>query len=211
MVSKGNRQKVTGSSHSLIKNKIDAECHSTLESYNFGIIQLNKITTKKLLSITSQVLLFIAIFYAVTQWQQMDMLETGNQNPAPSFSLVNMQGDLVKFDPKMQTKKTLIYFFAPWCAVCHASIGNIESIKKSVKDQINFLIIALDWKNKQQVEVFLAQHELTIPVLLGTQSTLNKFQIKGFPSYYVINDSGHLISRDLGYTTELGMRLRLGL
>ncbi len=172
---------------------------------------MTKPSIKKLLSYTSQILLFIAIFYGITLWQQKDMLETGSQNLAPSFALVDMDGKLIKFDPNAQTKQTLIYFFAPWCPVCHASIDNIESIKKSTGNSVNFLIIALDWKNKQEVEAFLAKHQLTIPVLLGTQSTLNQFQIRGFPSYYVISDSGQLTSKDMGYTTELGMRLRLGL
>ncbi|MDQ7050465.1 MAG: redoxin family protein [Enterobacterales bacterium] len=171
---------------------------------------MTKPSIKKILSYTSQALVFVAIFYAITLWQQKDMLETGSQNLAPSFALVDMDGNLVKFDPKAQTKQTLIYFFAPWCPVCHASIDNIESIKKSTGNRVNFLIIALDWKNKQQVEEFLAQHELTIAVLLGTQSTLTQFQIGGFPSYYVISDTGRLTSKDMGYTTELGMRLRLG-
>ncbi len=165
---------------------------------------------KKLLSYIGQALLFIVIFYGITQWQQRDMLKTGDQHLAPSFALIDMDGNLVEFDPKKQNKKTLIYFFAPWCPICHASIDNIESIKASLKDQVNYYIIALDWKNKQEVEKFLAEHELTIPVLLGTQSTSDDFKIRGFPSYYVIAKDGQLASKDMGYTTELGMRLRLG-
>ena len=91
------------------------------------------------------------------------------------------------------------------------SIDNIEAIKQSSKGKINFYLIALDWRSKHEIEDFLAQHELSIPVLLGTQKTSESFKIGGFPSYYVIDRSGILQSKDMGYTTELGMRIRLGL
>ena len=91
------------------------------------------------------------------------------------------------------------------------SIDNIESIRQSAPNENNFIVVALDWKNKQEVEAFLAEHSLNMPVLLGTEQTQQDYKIKGFPSYYVIDKNGLLRSKDFGYTTELGMRVRLGL
>jgi peroxiredoxin len=168
-------------------------------------------TKKKLISWLNQGLIFIGIFFLITWWQQKDMLMTSSDHVAPSFSLVSMKDEVFQFEPLQQTQKTLIYFFAPWCSVCHASIDNIEAIKKSSQKKINFIIIALDWKSKQEVELFIAKHELTVPVLLGTREVSQQFKIAGFPSYYVVDRAGKLQSKDMGYTTELGMRLRLGL
>lgn len=172
---------------------------------------MKKQTKKNIVTWTSQILLFIGIFVAFSWWQQKDMLPTNSQELAPAFSLVSMDGEVIHFDPNKQTKSTLIYFFAPWCSVCHISIDNIESIRRSSPDKSNFVVIALDWKNKQEVASFLAQHSLNMPVLLGTKKTQQDYKIKGFPSYYVINVDGTLQSKDFGYTTELGMRVRLGL
>ncbi len=172
---------------------------------------MKKQTKKKLVSWVSQILLFIGIFVAISWWQKKDMLPTSSQALAPAFNLVSMNGKVFNFDPKQQNKNTLIYFFAPWCSICHVSIDNIEAIRKSAPDKYNFIVIALDWKNKQEVEAFLSDHELNMPVLLGTDQTQLDFKIKGFPSYYVIDKQGILQSKDFGYTTELGMRVRLGL
>lgn len=172
---------------------------------------MKKPTKKKLIVWLNQILIFIGIFILITWWQQKDMLSTGNENLSPSFKLVSMENEVISFDPTKSGNKTLIYFFAPWCSICHASIDNIEAIKESSQDQINFYIIALDWKSKQEISEFLSQHNLTIPVLLGSRSTSDAFQIKGFPSYYVIDKKGKIKHRDMGYTTELGMRVRLGL
>ncbi len=172
---------------------------------------MTKETKKKMISWINQGLIFVGIFLAITWWQQKDMLRISSDALAPSFSLVDMTGNIVQFDPATQQQKTLVYFFAPWCGVCHISINNMESIKKSSDGKINFYAIALDWQSKQEVEFFLTDHNLTMPVLLGTRETLEKFKIGGFPSYYVIDHSGILQSKDMGYTTELGMRVRLGL
>jgi thiol-disulfide isomerase/thioredoxin len=172
---------------------------------------MKKDKIKKIILWLNQILVFIGIFLVITWWQQKDMLNTGSDNPAPSFQLVSMNNQLVKFSPSELQSKALIYFFAPWCGVCHASIDNIEAIKQSTNGEIEFYIVALDWKSKQEISEFLSKHELTIPVLLGTSTTTNAFKINGFPSYYVIGQDGSIQYKDMGYTTELGMRVRLGL
>lgn len=172
---------------------------------------MKKETKQKIISWVNQGLIFVGIFFLITWWQQKDMLLTSSEQLAPSFTLVQMNDEVFHFEPSNQSQKTLIYFFAPWCSICHASIDNIEAIKKSSNGNINFITIALDWKSKQEVQAFLAEHDLTMPVLLGTKEISEKFQIGGFPSYYVINSKGFLQSKDMGYTTELGMRVRLGL
>ena len=172
---------------------------------------MKKETKRKIVSWTNQTLIFVALFFAITWWQQKDMLQTNSKALSPEFSLVDMQKNVQKFIPDQQKQKTLIYFFAPWCGVCHASIDNIEAIKRSAEGEINFYLVALDWKTKQEVELFLSSHKLTIPVVLGTRETQETFQIRGFPSYYVIDSKGSIQSKDMGYTTELGMRIRLGL
>lgn len=172
---------------------------------------MKKLTKKKLVSWVGQILLFIGVIVAISWWQKKDMLPTSSQEIAPAFNLVSVNGDVFNFDPQQQSKNTLIYFFAPWCSVCHVSIDNIEAIRKSAPDKNNFIVIALDWKSIQEVEAFLAEHTLNMPVLLGTVQTQKDYKIKGFPSYYVLDKKGVLKSKDFGYTTELGMRVRLGL
>ncbi len=172
---------------------------------------MKKTTKKKLIVGFNQLLLFIGIFMLISWWQKKDMLATHSAELAPAFTLVTVDGETFRFDPQTQNKKTLIYFFAPWCSICHLSIENIESIRQSAPNENNYIVVALDWKNQQEVDAFLAEHTLNMPVLLGTKNTRQDFKIKGYPSYYVINSDGYVKSKDFGYTTELGMRVRLGL
>jgi peroxiredoxin len=149
------------------------------------------------------------LWFLLTQWQQKEMLASDHATKAPSFSLRSIKGKQVNFFSKKQNKKILLYFFAPWCAICHASIDNIEEIKRSFKDEIIIYAIALDWKNEQAIHHFLKSHTLSMPILLGTSSVKTNYKISGYPSYYIIGKDGMILSKDKGYTTEIGMRLRL--
>lgn len=103
-------------------------------------------------------------------------------------------------------KKKILYFFAPWCQICHLSIGNLQSQFEKNSD-IDVVAIALDYVDSDEVLDFVRQHELTIDIGLGTESLKHQFKISAYPSYYVIDEENTVIKRSVGYTSELGLYL----
>jgi peroxiredoxin len=106
-----------------------------------------------------------------------------------------------------QGKTTVLYFFAPWCQVCHVSIGNLQSLFQK-NEQLNVIAIALDFTNKDEVRNFSNKHQLTFPVALGNEAIKKVFEISGYPSYYVLNEENVIIAKSMGYSSELGLYLR---
>jgi peroxiredoxin len=106
-----------------------------------------------------------------------------------------------------QGKTTVLYFFAPWCQVCHVSIGNLQSLFQK-NEQLNVIAIALDFTNKDEVRNFTNKHQLTFPVALGNEAIKKVFEISGYPSYYVLNEENVIIAKSMGYSSELGLYLR---
>ncbi|MDH5629492.1 MAG: redoxin domain-containing protein, partial [Gammaproteobacteria bacterium] len=102
-----------------------------------------KMTLKNLVSGTIQLSIYIAIFMTITWWQQKDMLSTSGDTQAPALHLVDLAGKTHNLNFSDNELPTLIYFFAPWCQVCHASIDNLEDIYQSEKDNINIYLVAL--------------------------------------------------------------------
>lgn len=102
----------------------------------------------------------------------------------------------------------VVYFFAPWCKVCHMSIKNLQKIYEEHGD-IDVIAVALDFTDKYEVEEFVGSHQLTFPVALGNETIKSDYQISGYPSYYVINEQNIITSKSLGYSTELGLQLRV--
>jgi len=101
----------------------------------------------------------------------------------------------------------VVYFFAPWCAICEHSIGNLD---QQVQDgSIAWAkAIALDYADENEVAEFVAGTEIIMPVLLGSGQTAADWGIKAFPTYFVIDEKGNIDSRSVGYSTSLGIRLR---
>ena len=104
-------------------------------------------------------------------------------------------------------KNTIIYFFAPWCQVCHVSISNLQTLYEK-NSQIDVIAVALDFNDKDEVMKFTQQHQLTFPIALGNEEIKNAFLISAYPSYYVLNEENSVISKSLGYSSELGLYLR---
>ena len=52
-------------------------------------------------------------------------------------------------------------------------------------------------------------HQLTFPVALGHEGVKKTFKIKGYPSYYVLDEQNTIVSRSMGYSSEIGLYLRL--
>jgi len=106
-----------------------------------------------------------------------------------------------------QGKTTILYFFAPWCQVCHASIGNLQALYQK-NENFEVIAIALDFTNHQEVMKFTSKHQLTFPIALGNEAIKQTFEISGYPSYYVLNEENVIIGKSMGYSSELGLYLR---
>lgn len=156
-------------------------------------------------SIAIQVVVFILLFQAMSFLRETSMLSRStvlNDNVA---TLPTLMGKPVEI--KAHGKNTIIYFFAPWCQVCHVSIGNLQALYEK-NENIDVIAIALDYSTIEEVNDFAAQHQLTFPIALGSAAIKNQFAITGYPSYYVLDEQNTIKGKSLGYSTELGLYLR---
>ena len=160
-------------------------------------------------SIALQVVIFFAVFQAISFIQETSMLATDTEVTAANNLLFTkvptLMGDTISLNSK--GKNTVIYFFAPWCQVCHISIGNLQALFEK-NDHLDVIAIALDYNNADEVLSFTKQHQLTFPIVLGNEAIKKTFSISGYPSYYVINEENSIIGKSMGYSSELGLYLR---
>jgi thiol-disulfide isomerase/thioredoxin len=162
---------------------------------------------KKMVSWATQTIALLLVVILLHQWQTRNMLDENSDAPAVIL-LPDLDGNLHRISTA--NKNTLIYFLAPWCQVCHFSVNAVEDLSRQYRDKdVQFIIIALDWKTVNEVKAFVSQHQINIPVLLGDHTISQQFKIQGYPSYYTISASGKIFSRDIGVTTKLGLLARL--
>jgi peroxiredoxin len=164
-------------------------------------------------SVAIQAIIFFSAFLLLSMLRETSMLATDKsldevitENSAISIDVVpTLMDETVSLNAKGKT--TVLYFFAPWCQVCHVSIGNLQTLFQK-NEQLNVIAIALDFTSKDEVRNFTNKHQLTFPVALGNESIKKVFEISGYPSYYVLNEENVIIAKSMGYSSELGLYLR---
>ena len=146
------------------------------------------------------------IFWGVTTWQARDLVP--EKELAPQFRLFARDGQIYSLSDA-KGKTVLLYFFAPWCTVCHFSIGNLEGLRsQQEKGELLIWLVALSYQSLEEVDVFLQRHQLRYPVLFGDQEMAANYHIEAFPTYYVIDPTGKVAARSVGYSTKLGIYWR---
>ena len=123
----------------------------------------------------------------------------------PFDNVPTLMGETVSLNS--QGKTTVLYFFAPWCQICHMSIGNLQALYEK-NEHLDVVAVALDYTSIDEVMDFTKQHQLTFPIALGNEKIKHTYSITAFPSYYVINENNTVVDKSMGYTSELGLYLR---
>jgi thiol-disulfide isomerase/thioredoxin len=159
---------------------------------------------KSLLMYGVEAVVIAAILTGIFTYQSRNLLPTDLQQ-SPALSAPMLAGGFYDLT-EHAASTTLVYFFAPWCKICAASSGNIDTLRNlRSDDDLNILLVALDWQSHDEVQEYVDRHEITVPVLLGDQNILKAWNIYAFPTYYILDDAQRVIRRDLGYSTLAGL------
>ena len=136
------------------------------------------------------------------------MLSTSDDRTTANLSFTfvpTLMGETVSLNS--QGKNTVIYFFAPWCQICHISIGNLQALYEK-NENIDVIAVAMDYRDINEITEFTRQHQLTLPIALGNEAIKLAFSINGYPSYYILDENNEISGKSMGYSSELGLYLR---
>jgi thiol-disulfide isomerase/thioredoxin len=150
---------------------------------------------------------FVVIVAGLQAWRARDLLPADERTAAPAFHLSDLEGrqwsraDLVG-------RPTVVYFFAPWCGVCAASSPQLRWFHRWRGDDVQVLLVGLDWSTIAELRDYATRHALRMPVLVGNPATAAAFRVRGYPTYYVVDSQGRVAARDIGVTTFVGLWIR---
>lgn len=158
---------------------------------------------RKGISLVIDVVLIVVVLLAIHAWQTRNLPV---DEPAPATVLALLDGSGIA-DAIQPGATGIVYFFAPWCFYCKSSIDNLDGLVAGGEVAWG-TAVALDYGSPEEVQDFIDETGVSLPVLMGTGQTAADWSIRGFPTYYVIDGEGRITSRSVGYSTWLGMRLR---
>ena len=155
-------------------------------------------------SLALDVVLIITVFLLISMWQTRN-LPNDDQTPLlEPVWLDDRQADSVYVSGQVG----VVYFFAPWCFYCRTSIDNLNDLVAS-GNLAWARVVALEYGSLDDVREFIKETGVDLPVLLGSGQTTRDWQIRGFPTYFVIDGDGKIVSRSVGYSTSFGLQARV--
>ncbi len=168
-------------------------------------VQLSKLSKKWLwLRRGLEVLLFIILIMGVRAWQQRDIVE----GLAPPLNGVLLDGKSFVL-PVKPAQPVLVYFWASWCPICRATQGSIESL---ARDNPNVITVAMQSGNSGAVQQYMREQGVSFPVINDAEGQVSAaWGVQAVPASFIIDTDGKIRFVEIGYTSEIGLRLRLWL
>jgi thiol-disulfide isomerase/thioredoxin len=141
------------------------------------------------------------VFAAVVNYLQSP--RTDHIAPLQSLQLTAMSGEKLQVSVA-SGKKTVVYFFAPWCVVCKLSMDALNFFDGS--ERVQTLAVGLDYDSMAELRVF--QEKIRTPIYAGDVQLQRRFKIDRYPMAYILNGDGSVAHVMVGYTSRFGIWIR---
>lgn len=147
--------------------------------------------------------LLVLVLAGIRAYQQRD----APSGVAPPLVGSDLHGERVSL-ADYRGKPVMLHFWATWCGVCTAEQPNVDAIAR----ELPVLSVASQSGTARAVEAHVREHDVVPRVVMDTSGALAKrFGVGAFPTTFVLDEDGEIRHVEVGYTTELGLRLRMWL
>jgi thiol-disulfide isomerase/thioredoxin len=164
----------------------------------------NRSRAAKWRSFAVNLLLFVIVVAGIRYWQHRDM----PSGAAPALQGVTLAGQPYTLAAR-PGKPVLVHFWATWCPICRAEQGSIAAI---AQDDANVITVAMQSGTAAEVAKHMQQQGIAFPVLNDQDGALSTaWGVHAVPASFIIAPDGQIRFIEVGYTTALGLRLRLWL
>ena len=127
--------------------------------------------------------------------------------PAPELKAVQVNGEMVDLQALSQEEPVLVYFWASWCSVCSWVSPSVDKLANDYP----VVSVALASGNDQKISHYLQAKELRFPVINDDEGMISgHWGVSVTPSLFIVSE-GEIKHISTGFTTRLGMLLRLWL
>ena len=153
---------------------------------------------------TLNALVLVAIVAGIRTWQQRDMVS----GAAPALQGIMLNGTPYLL-PAHPPRPVLVHFWATWCPICRTEQSSIAAIAHDRSDTIT---IAMQSGSAEKVSSYMREQAIDFPVLNDTDGSVSRaWGVQAVPASFIIATDGQIHFIEVGYTTELGIRMRLWL
>lgn len=149
-----------------------------------------------------EIAIFIVLLVAFQMWQLRDTA----QGPAPAIKGQLLTGEPFDLAAWQAGRPALIYFWAEWCPVCKTTAGSVSNLAEDWP-VISIATQSGDAAAVQRVMTERGYRWPTVPDPDGRR--MKDYRLPGVPGFVILAPNGDIRFVTLGYTSEIGLRLRL--
>jgi thiol-disulfide isomerase/thioredoxin len=154
---------------------------------------------KLLLELTILLLLVLAVEAFLTR--------NAASGVAPDIVATTIQGEAFTLQG-MRGQPAIIHFWASWCPICELEQGTIDSLASDYP----FISVAMQSGSAAEVVAYLREQGVSYPVVNDPEGSLAKrYGVSGVPATFILDADGTVRFVTRGYTSSVGLRLRLWL
>ena len=149
-------------------------------------------------------LILVVVFGGVRIWQQRGIAS----GPAPVLQGVTLAGQPYTL-PVQPSQPVLVHFWATWCPICRAEQGAIDGVAQA---DPNVITIAMNSGKPEEVARYMQEQGIAFPVLNDPNGQIaGTWGVRAVPASFIIGRDGQIRFVEVGYTTGIGLRIRLWL
>ncbi len=126
---------------------------------------------------------------------------------APGYTFTTLDQAPVALS-SLAGKPTLLAVWAPWCGVCKAESSNVSRAHAWLGDRANVVSIATSFNDVSEVRQYMSAQGVDYPVLLAAEDFQRVMHVEAFPTVFILDSQGRIVSSMQGYTTTLGLVFR---
>jgi len=150
-----------------------------------------------------EVVVVLVLILGIRAWQQSGTAS----GPAPMLA-----GELLDGKPVALTayagRPVLVHFWATWCPICRLEQGSIDVLARDA----SVITVAMQSGNRDAVTQHLRNEALSFPVINDPDGTMAaQWGVRAVPASFIVDGAGQIRYVEVGYTTGVGLRLRLWL
>lgn len=130
------------------------------------------------------------------------LAEEGTAAKAPSFTLEDVDGNVVNLDSLLTKGPVLMSFWALWCKMC---IKELDALKPYAEefDSLNITLLAISQdktRSVPKVKPFATSRKWTYQVVLDPENTMRElYNVQAMPTFFIIDQNKQLVFTHQGY------------
>ncbi len=136
------------------------------------------------------------------------------ENPAPDFTMVDMNGKEVKLS-ELRGKPVILNFWASWCKYCVQEMPDFEQFYKIYGNDIHFVMLNTlsSGETKSSGKKFISDKGYTFPVYFDESGIASQMYgaYSGIPITYFIDANGNLVAHCPGMLTADILKQGIGM